>query len=51
MVHVALTRHLALTPSVKRILEQARQLLDILDGLEEDDAGYLYAWDGQRIPW
>ncbi|MEQ8651288.1 MAG: SDR family NAD(P)-dependent oxidoreductase [Kiloniellales bacterium] len=29
----------------------ARHLLQVLDGLQPDDSGGLFAWDGQRIPF
>jgi hypothetical protein len=29
----------------------ARHLLDVLDRLTVEDTGYLYAWDGSRIPF
>ena len=29
----------------------ARQLLDVLEGLQPEHSGHFWAWDGQRIPW
>lgn len=29
----------------------ARSLLMVIDGLSDGDSGFLYAWDGQRIPY
>lgn len=29
----------------------ARQLLDVIDSLEESDSGYFFSWDGSRLPW
>ena len=29
----------------------ARQLLDVVDGLDRDDSGGFFAWDGAPIPW
>lgn len=29
----------------------ARRLLAVIDGLEADDSGGFFAWDGQAIPW
>jgi len=29
----------------------AAYLLDVIEGLSEDDTGKFYAWDGQPIPW
>lgn len=29
----------------------ARQLLGVIDGLEPEDSGGFFAWDGQTIPW
>jgi len=31
--------------------EAARQLLIVLDGLQPDDSGGFWAYDGQRLPW
>ena len=29
----------------------ADQLINVIDGLDSDDSGGFYAWDGERIPW
>ena len=29
----------------------ARQLLDVMDGVEASDAGSFVAWDGASLPW
>lgn len=28
-----------------------RQLLDVIDGLKDDDSGYFFSWDGSRLPY
>ncbi|MEM9154736.1 MAG: SDR family NAD(P)-dependent oxidoreductase [Cyanobacteria bacterium P01_F01_bin.33] len=28
-----------------------RQLLTVIDGLEESDSGHFFSWDGSRLPW
>ncbi|MEO1134527.1 MAG: SDR family NAD(P)-dependent oxidoreductase [Cyanobacteria bacterium J06639_1] len=29
----------------------ARQLLSVIDGLEDADSGHFFSWDGSRLPW
>ena len=29
----------------------ARQLLDVMDAVEANDAGSFFAWDGATLPW
>lgn len=31
--------------------DSARRILEVLDGLTEEDSGGFFNWDGQRLPW
>jgi hypothetical protein len=43
VVMVVMMRH--------QVVAAARQLLDVVDGVEAADSGQFWAWDGARLPW
>ncbi|XTZ13087.1 MAG: cell-cell signaling protein, partial [cyanobacterium endosymbiont of Rhopalodia inflata] len=33
------------------IEKTVNQLLEVINSLTENDSGYFFSWDGNRVPW